>query len=159
MTEHTLVLLRHGKSDWSGVEPDHDRGLTKRGRRQAAEAGAWLADHLETDLAVVSTARRAVDTWHIAAAELPTSPTTRSEGSVYAASAQGLLEVVRALPDESGTVVLVGHNPGLEDLVELLTGEIVRMSTSALAVLDLPDSWALADPGTATLRTAGRPPA
>lgn len=159
MTGHTLILLRHGKSDWSGGEPDHERGLTGRGRRQASEAGRWLAARLPPDLAVVSTARRTVLTWQTAAAELPTAPPARTEGRVYAASARALLEVVRALPEEARTVVLVGHNPGLEDLVGLLTDEAVRMPTSALAVLDLDGAWAQVSPGMAALRTSGRPPA
>ena len=159
MTGHTLILLRHGKSDWSGSEPDHDRGLTGRGRRQATEAGDWLAGHPAPDLAVVSTARRAVLTWRSASAELPTAPPVRTEPRVYAAAAQHLLEVVRELPEEARTVVLVGHNPGLEDLVELLTGQVVRMPTSALAVLDLEGPWGALSPGAPVLRTSGRPPA
>lgn len=158
MTGHTLILLRHGKSDWSGAEPDHERGLTKRGRRQAAEAGAWLADHAPPDLAVVSTARRTVDTWRTAAAELSAAPTARTDERVYAASARPLLEVVHGLPEDARTAVLVGHNPGLEDLVELLTGEVVRMTTSAVAVLALDGAWAQVAPGSATLRISGRPP-
>ena len=158
MTGHTLILLRHGKSDWSGGEPDHERGLTRRGRRQAADAGAWLADHATPDLAVMSTARRAVLTWRTAADELPTAPTARTDERVYAASARQLLEVVRGLPEDPCTAVLVGHNPGLEDLVELLSGEVVRMPTSALVVLDLDGAWAQVAAGSATLRTSGRPP-
>ena len=97
-------------------------------------------------------------TWRTAAAELPTVPPVRTEPRVYAAAAQQLLEVVRELPEEARTVVLVGHNPGLEDLVELLTGEVVRMPTSALAVLALEGSWTALSPGTAALRASGRPP-
>lgn len=159
MTGKTLILLRHGKSDWTGSEPDHERGLTRRGRRQAAEAGAWLAENAAPDLAVVSSARRAQLTWEVAAAELPTTPPVRTEGELYGASAPHLLEVVRGLPEETGAVVLVGHNPGLEDLVELLSGEVVRMTTSALAVLDVEDGWAAVAGGTARLRASGRPPA
>ena len=77
---------------------------------------------------------------------------------MYAASSGELLDVVRGLDERHGTVVLVGHNPGVEDLVDLLTGAWVEMVTSALAVVDLPGTWAGAAPGTGTLRTSGRPP-
>jgi phosphohistidine phosphatase len=159
VTEHTLVLLRHGKSDWSGGEPDHERPLAPRGRRQAAEAGRWLAAHVgHLDLALVSTAARAAATWDVASAELADPPPVRHEESAYAASAGTLLGLLRALPDDVGTVVLVGHNPGLEDLAESLCGSWVHLPTSALAVLDLESPWRETDTGPVTLRAAGRPP-
>lgn len=160
MSERTLVLLRHAKSDWSGGETDRLRPLAERGRRQAPDAGRWLAAHLDRiDLAVVSPARRARDTWDLVAAELDTPPPTRTDDRVYAASEPELLDIVRELSDGVGTAVLVGHNPGIEDLVSLLTGEARAMPTSALAVLTIPGSWSAAGPESATLRAAGRPPA
>jgi phosphohistidine phosphatase len=63
----TLIVLRHGKSDWSGGEPDHLRPLARRGRRQAPEAGRWLAHNVAAiDLAVVSPAERTRETWRLA---------------------------------------------------------------------------------------------
>jgi phosphohistidine phosphatase len=156
----TLVLLRHAKSDWSGGQADVDRPLADRGRRQAPDAGRWLATNLDgIGLAVVSPAARARSTWELVAAELATPPATRTDARVYGASADELLAVVRDLPDAVGTVVLVGHNPGLEDLATLLTGEPTRMTTSALAVLTVPGPWSAAAAGAAELRAAGRPPA
>ena len=84
---------------------------------------------------------------------------TRLDDRVYAASAGELLGVVRELPDAARTVALVGHNPGLEDLLELLTGAWVSMPTSAVAVLELTGDWPDAGPGSATLTWSGRPPA
>jgi len=107
----------------------------------------------------VSSASRARSTWELASAELESRPPTRIDERLYAASASQLLGVVRALPDEVDTVVLVGHNPGVEDLVSLLTGEPVPMPTSALAVIRLADSWSSAGQSRETLRAAGRPPA
>ena len=156
----TLILLRHGKSDWSGPEPDHLRPLARRGRRQVPVAGRWLADNVGViDLAVVSPAERTRETWRLAAAELAVPPPVREDDRVYAGSAQSLLGVVRELPGELATVVLVGHNPGLEDLMVSLTGRRVPMPTSALAVIDLSGSWSAAADSSAELRAQGRPPA
>lgn len=158
--EHTLVLLRHAKSDWSGDRADLARPLAKRGRLQAPDAGRWLATHINGfDLAVVSPATRARSTWDLVAAELDTPPPTRIDDRVYAAPDRELLAVVRELPDDLRTVVLVGHNPGLEDLVSTLTGEPVPMRTAALAVIMVPGPWSTAGQQPAVLRAAGRPPA
>jgi phosphohistidine phosphatase len=156
----TLVLVRHAKSDWTGDHADRHRPLAGRGRRQAPEAGRWLSVGVgRVDLAVVSPARRARETWELVAAELAAPPPVRVEDRVYAASAGEPLDVVRGLPDDADTVVLVGHNPGLEDLVATLTGRPVSMPTSALAVIDVPGAWAGAGRSRARLRTSGRPPA
>ncbi len=155
-TPHTLVLLRHAKSDWTGPEPDHERGLAKRGRRQAPVTGQWLATHAVPDLALVSSARRARLTWDLVAAELDPVPPVKIEPHLYGATLEGLMELIAGLDEKVGTALLVGHNPDLEDLVAELTGEYVRLPTSALAVLDLPRRWADLSEG-ATLRAAGRP--
>ncbi|WP_200958097.1 SixA phosphatase family protein [Nocardioides sp. Soil805] len=156
----TLVLLRHGKSDWSGGEPDHLRPLARRGQRQVPEAGRWLAEHVGViDLAVVSPAERTRETWRLAAAELVDPPPVREDERVYAASDDTLLDVIAGLPGEVATVVLVGHNPGFEDLVAALTGRAVPMPTSALAVIDVPGPWSDVGDGAGELRTHGRPPA
>lgn len=152
-----LVVLRHAKSDWTGGEPDRDRPLVARGRRQAAEAGAWLATHLPgVELAVVSPARRAVETWRLASAELAAPPPVRVDERVYAAPGEDLYDVVRGLPDDVRRVVVVGHNPGVEDLVEELAGRWERMPTAALAVLGWEGGWDAAK--AATLLAVGRPP-
>ena len=156
----TLILLRHGKSDWSGGGPDHLRPLARRGRRQVPEAGRWLADNVGViDLAVVSPAERTRETWRLAAAELAVPPPVREDERVYGGSARSLLDVLRDLPEEVATLVLVGHNPGVEDLVASLTGRTVSMPTSALAVIDLAGPWSAAADTAADLRALGRPPA
>lgn len=156
----TLIVLRHGKSDWSGGEPDCLRPLARRGRRQVPEAGRWLADHVGAiDLAVVSPAERTRETWRLAAAELAVLPPVREDDRVYAGTADSLLIVLRELPHEVETVVMVGHNPGVEELVASLTGRWVPMPTSALAVIDLPGPWSTAGDIAAELRAQGRPPA
>lgn len=159
MSERTLILLRHAKSDWSGDHPDLDRPLAQRGRRQAPETGRWLNANIDRlDLAVVSPAVRARSTWELVLSELDVAPPTRTDVRVYAATASELLSVVRDVSDDVGTVVLVGHNPGLEDLVHGLTDEWVRMPTSALAVVAWSGSWSTAGESFAELRASGRPP-
>jgi len=158
--ERTLILLRHSKSDWSGGEPDFERPLNARGLREAPIAGRWLADNIGgIDLAVVSPAVRTRSTWKLASAELDSVPSTRFEESAYGASASVLLAIVRALPDEAHTVILVGHNPGIEDLASHIADESVSMSTSVLAVIGMPGSWAAVDGSPGAILAFGRPPA
>ncbi len=159
MKERTLILLRHAKSDWSGEQPDVERPLAGRGRRQAPDAGRWLVTNVDgIGVAVVSPAARARNTWELVSAELDAPPPTRVDDRLYAASADELLAVVRDLPADAETAVLVGHNPGFEELAELLTGEPTRLTTSALAVLTVPGSWSDAAPRACALRALGRPP-
>src|SRR3954464_3358045 len=105
-----LVVLRHAKSDWSGGEADQDRPLSRRGTRQASEAGRWLAARGRTiDLALVSPAERTRATWALAAAELGTAPSSRVDDRLYGASAGQLITVLREVPDDLETVLLVAH--------------------------------------------------
>lgn len=154
---HTLVLVRHAKSDWSALAADRDRPLAPRGRRQAPETGTWLAAHgPRSELAVVSPARRARETWELVAAQLDGPPREVIEPAAYTFDGDELLAVVRELPEDVSVVTLVGHNPAMEELVEALTGRGVRMPTSALAVVEL-DAWSDAGDGGARLSVAGRP--
>ena len=157
--QRTLILLRHAKSDWSGAEPDRRRPLAQRGRRQAPEAGRWLRAYAGTiDLAVVSTATRAQQTWQLASAQLADEPPVRDEGRVYAASLGDLLRLVRELPPEVHVVVMVGHNPGFEDLATTLVGSSVEMPTAALAVIGWDGDWGNAGTAQTALLASGRPP-
>ncbi|MER6778530.1 MULTISPECIES: histidine phosphatase family protein [unclassified Streptomyces] len=160
-TVRRLVILRHAKSAWPDGVPDHDRPLGPRGLRDAPAAGRLLARSFGVpDLVLCSPARRTRETWDLAAAELDHVPPVRHDPSLYAADAQDLLDVVREVPPEVGTLLLVGHNPGLEDLVLLAAGaaagdalERVRTKfpTSAVAVLTLQGPWSHLGPGTALL--------
>jgi phosphohistidine phosphatase len=148
----TLVVVRHAKSDWPEGVPDDRRPLASRGRRNAPAVGRWLGDNVgRIDLAVCSPALRARQTWELAAAELASPPPVTTDERVYAASADTLRGVVQDLPDDAATVALVGHNPGLQDLVELLSGELCEMKTAAVAVLAWTGSWLDAGPGVAKL--------
>ena len=156
--DRTLVLLRHGKSDWSVDACDADRPLTKRGRRQAADSGRWLARHLPVDLAVVSTAKRAQQTWRVVCEELPRTAPCRESSWLYTHDGGEVLRVVRSLPDLARCVVLVGHNPAFEEAVDRLTGTYVELPTSAMAVVRL-GSWSEAGTTPGRLEGHGRPPA
>ena len=160
MSERTLILLRHEKSDWSGDEADIARPLATRGRRQAPDAGQWLAANIDSiDLAVVSPASRARSTWDLVSASMGVPPRTRIDDRVYAASDHELLAVLRELSNDVETVVLVGHNPGIEGLISRLRGEWARMPTSALALITVSGSWSCAGHHSAVRRASGRPPA
>jgi phosphohistidine phosphatase len=157
-SKRQLIVVRHAKSDRSMAVPDHQRPLADRGRREAPAIGTWLRDHVgRLDVVVCSPAVRARQTWELAASALAQSPPVTYDKRVYAASADDLLEVVTELPDEVSAAALVGHNPGLEDLVALLTGVSAELKTSAIAVLSWSGSWADAAPGAAALDQQATP--
>jgi phosphohistidine phosphatase len=156
--ERTLVVLRHAKSDWPEGVPDDERPLALRGRRDAPAAGRWLRDRVGgIDVAVCSPAVRARQTWELAAAELDPPPRVVEDERVYEGSLDTLVSVVQDIPAAAGTAVLVGHNPGLQELVELLTGEGRELKTSAIAVLTWPGEWADAGPRVASLAARAKP--
>jgi phosphohistidine phosphatase len=141
-----LMLLRHAKSAWpQGVE-DHERPLAVRGREAAPVIGWYMAAQgLVPDLTVVSTARRAQETWALAGAEFRQEIECRDERRIYEANAQTILSVIRKMPAQVETLLLVGHNPGVHDLALMLAhdGDRYAMArlrkkypTGALAVID-----------------------
>ena len=167
--DRRLVLLRHAKSDWPDGVPDRDRPLGQRGRQEAPAAGRWLAAAgVLPDLAVVSAARRAQQTWNLVSGQLPVDVTTQISDAYYGASADEALQLVRGLPPGVATVVMVGHNPTTERLASLLddgTGAqadrermAAKFPTSALAVLHLQvPAWADVTAGTARLQAFAVP--
>ena len=139
-----LHLLRHAKSSWDDPTlRDRDRPLAPRGRRAATRIARWARKHeVRPQLVVSSNAVRARDTLRRVLPGLG-EPEVWIEVSLYAASAETLLERVRALPDEVEEAMLVGHNPGLVDLLLLLAepGELreraeAKVPTGALATLE-----------------------
>lgn len=138
-----LVLLRHAKAAWPEDVADADRPLASRGKHDAPAAGQWLAEHVPAiDITVCSTALRAQQTWNLVSPELSGQPLLRPDDRLYGASAEQLLEVVRMLPDEARTAVVVAHNPGLEELTTLLTGQPHELGTAGIVVLACPENWA-----------------
>ncbi|EFL30662.1 phosphohistidine phosphatase [Streptomyces viridochromogenes DSM 40736] len=163
-----LVVLRHAKSAWPVDVADHERPLAPRGRRDAPAAGRALveADCLP-DLALCSTALRARRTWELAASQWGTPPPVRHDRRLYAANPAGLLAVVHEVPAEVETLLLIGHNPGLEELVLALAGDGLddtleqvrtKFPTSAIAVLSWHGgSWSDLAPGSALLTSVTVP--
>jgi phosphohistidine phosphatase len=140
-----LFLLRHAKSSWSDARlADFDRPLNERGLRAAPLMGRYMRERqIRPDLILCSPAERARQTAALLAeaAGLPTPP--RYDERIYEATAARLVEVVAQADEGAGSLLLVGHNPGLEELLELLTGETRRMPTAALACIELDaDKWA-----------------
>jgi len=141
--QRTLVVIRHAKSDWGQGVPDDERPLNERGRRDAPAVGRWLADNVDgLDLVICSSAARARQTWRLAAEKIGSKITARYDERVYAAEPRGLMAVLDEIGDEVGTAALVGHNPGLTELVETLTNESVEMKTSSVAVVRWQGTWA-----------------
>lgn len=159
-----LVVVRHAKSAWPDL-PDHDRPLAKRGRRDAPRAGAWLrnAGHIP-DLVLCSTARRARETWQLAAETLGVSPPVRYEARLYGADLAALLAVIAEQPADAATLLVVGHDPSVQQLTLHLAkdrtgdaiGELVdrvrtKFPTCAIAVLAISGPWTELDQGSARL--------
>ena len=152
-----LGLFRHAKSDWGDARArDFDRPLNGRGRRGAAAMGAHIRDHaldngLRWDRIIASPAARAAETIEIAGAAtgVPAGAgfAVNWDRRIYLASAETLLDLLREGDDDWGAVMLVGHNPGLEDLIfDLVPADTnsplrqaveVKFPTAAFAVLEL----------------------
>ncbi|MER5951050.1 histidine phosphatase family protein [Streptomyces sp. NPDC001904] len=156
-----IVLFRHAKADWPQVS-DHERPLAERGRRDAPVAGRKLADSgVAFDLALCSTAIRTRETWKLAVAELPDRPKTVYEERIYEASPGELIAVLNETPDDVNNIVLIGHNPGVQALTEILTSDAEGdarkrldqrgFPTAAFSVLSFSGPWKGLEPGAATL--------
>lgn len=163
-----LILLRHAKSDWpTGVQRDLDRPLADRGRQVAPMVARYLAEQgILPEMTLVSPARRTRETWELMEPELrglaePGRPRFAYEPRIYEAEWQDLLAVVKATEPAVQTLMLVGHNPGLQDLATRLAsrggaGERQRLAekfpTAALAVIEFSaDDWQRTETGTGRL--------
>jgi phosphohistidine phosphatase len=129
----TLMLFRHAKSAWPDVA-DHDRPLARRGIRAAPVMGRWLHDAgLVPGQVLCSTARRARETWQFARTGLAAAPPVTFDARIYEATATDLLALIREVPPATGTLLLIGHNPGIEDLALLLAAAPSAPAPSAPA--------------------------
>ncbi len=161
-----LMLLRHGKSDWSQQVEDFKRPLKDRGKRGAQRMGVWLLQQrLQPDLVVSSPAERAIVTAQKAIKAMGgDAQAIIEERRIYAANVEELLQLLGELPAHSRRVMLVGHNPGLEMLTEFLQGERIPLPsdgklipTSTLARIEMPDDWRELKTGDGKLLAIVRP--
>ena len=146
MIHHRLIIMRHAKSDWStDAKTDFDRPLRKRGRKSAASIATWLKkNNIVPDVITCSPAKRAKDTALIVCKnlEIPSSIIKYDE-RIYESSLAELLDVVTDFGRDAVNFLLVGHNPGLDDLLNYLSMETPQrngsgklMTTAAVAILD-----------------------
>ncbi len=157
-----LILVRHAKSDYPLGVADHDRPLNARGRSDAPFIGSWLRKHApladdERARVLVSTALRAQMTWELARNGLDDAwcaADRRDEPLVYEAGVATILGLVRRLPDDVTTALIVGHNPTMLDVVwsagrasETLERATAKFPTSSIAVLETDGTWARAGVG------------
>ena len=151
----TLLILRHAKAQPDAPAGDHARALTTRGRRNATAIGGHLDDTSgRPDAIVTSDAQRALQTAELVAEATDFTSALTLEPRLYGAGLDTLVQVVRSLPDEAGSALLVGHNPGLEELVAALapTEDPVALPTAALAQIELDVArWSEVELGTGRL--------
>ena len=156
----TLLLLRHAKSSWDDSSlPDFDRPLASRGRRDAPRVGAALRQSgVIPDIVWSSPAVRARQTIE-AVSRAAGLEAVEFKDDIYAASSAELIKIVRSLPDASARAMLVGHNPGFEDLVNRLAASTDEtMPTCALACIEFQiDSWKDVEDGAGRLLWLLRP--
>ena len=166
--QRRLVLIRHAKADPDADGGDHGRGLTARGRRDAAAIGRWLADNdLVPDLVLCSDARRARETWTAASSELADPPPVRDESALYDASVEQVLDLVAGAGEAVRTLAVVGHDPATTRTAVALAGpgsdaamvaEIrAGLPTSGVAVLHVPGEWGEVTGGSAVLKQHASP--
>jgi phosphohistidine phosphatase len=161
-----LLLLRHGKSDWETGLDDYHRPLKDRGKRGAQRVGVWLAQQkMLPDLIVTSPAERALVTAQKTCKAMGCGDQGIHEDKrIYAAGLDALIEVLGDCPRDTARVMLVGHNPGLEELLVWLAGEAVPatddgklLPTATLARLQMPADWRALQAGCARLDAITRP--
>ena len=158
MTARTLVLLRHAKAETPGDRPDFERRLTDKGRADADAAGSWLADEgLRPDLVICSPAARARQTWHGVAVALSQAdpdgpaPEVHYEPGLYEGGRTEVIDLLRAVPAGTPTVLVIGHNPTMSDVSLLLRPDAgsddPALKTAGMAVHRADGPWSETEPG------------
>src|SRR5215213_4931384 len=135
----TLYLLRHAKSSWADESMrDFDRPLANRGREACATIGEFIKEKgIDFDLVLVSTAVRTRETIELVKERAEFRSEVRYDERIYEATTSQLLEVISQVDDDRESVLLVGHNPGIEDLIAVLTGEHVHVATATFAKIKI----------------------
>lgn len=157
---NVLWVVRHAAAEHSGGISDFRRSLRRKGQRQAARMQRWLTAQEESASMVVSSAasRAAETAQHVLRGFGLSDEVLHCRKHLYGASAGTLLDALRNLPPGTGNVALVGHNPGVSDLVGLLTGSpTADLPTCGIAVLTCPGPWSDLRPGSAELALVATP--
>jgi phosphohistidine phosphatase len=156
-----LIILRHSKTEKINPAGDAARELTKPGRRWAMEAGREIHEAAGMpDLLVTSNAIRALQTGDLAAEAMKYAGERRVVPDVYGATENELIEVIQAIPDEFSSIVLVGHNPGMEELANSFSGkrEQGHLPTAGWVVVEMgSDAWKDAKSGGGKVTAFGMP--
>lgn len=156
----TLFVLRHAKSSWENTNlSDFERPLNERGLEAAPLMGKVMKENqFQPEMILSSPAKRASQTAEIIREKAGIDGEIRYEERIYEASPARLLEVISEQNDEIESLIIVGHNPGLEGLVRFTTGQIEPMPTAALAVIDFKiNKWSEINSANGVLRTFIRP--
>ncbi len=140
----TLLLMRHGKSSWKDENlSDHERPLKKRGTKDTKRIAKEIKkNNLEPDLILSSTATRARQTAEIIVDKLDYQEQVIFSDALYMGEPQDFVHLLNTISNDHDTVMIVGHNPGLEALLQILDGEIESLPTAGLGHLVLAiDDW------------------
>lgn len=131
----TLYLLRHAKSSWDDAsKQDFERPLSNRGRKACALIGEYIEENeIDFDLVLVSTALRTRQTIELVKERAKIRGEVRYDQRIYEATVSQLLEVIGQVDSDRKSVLLVGHNPGIEELLALLTGAPQPVTTANFA--------------------------
>jgi phosphohistidine phosphatase len=155
-----LIVLRHAKATHKPGFADEDRPLTGRGRHDADAAGEWMrVRQLIPDLVLCSSSRRTRETWDRVALAMRAGPGIEVfyDSRLYLADDDATLDVIAETPDDTGTLLIVGHNPAAQQIVCGLTGQgDLAFPTCAIAVIDL-GSWVRLVPGAGTAHSFWTP--
>lgn len=153
-----LILLRHAKAEKAkSGEPDRDRALNARGRRDAPKIGSYMARHkLLPERALVSPALRTRETWDLLDEALSAVPLVLYDEHLYDAPAETILKAIQTIPRDVHSLLVIGHNPGLHDVARLLiaSGDVEtrerlqeKLPTTGLVVVDFAfDDWSKLHP-------------
>jgi phosphohistidine phosphatase len=141
----TLLLMRHGKSSWKDVKKDEDklRPLAKKGEKDAQKMSELLEEkEILPQVILTSTAKRARETANIFLDQCSGEITFIALDALYLAEPQVVIDALKTIPDRADRVMVIGHNPGLEGVLQHITGEVESLPTSSIASLELPiESW------------------
>ena len=150
----TLFLFRHAKSSWENPDlADFERSLNSKGLSDATFMGTLIYENqIQPDLILSSPAKRAKQTAILIKETAQFEKKIQYVEKIYEASPLTLLQIISAAEDKNESLILFGHNPGIEDLIKILTGEVLAFPTAGFAKISLKvESWSEIEAGCGTL--------